>query len=230
MVLAVPGAVTMVLLARLRARAPVEVPDPRAARADVRQAGRLPREFYRLAAAVSASTFGLLTFGVIGFHLVDAGLVGVAAVPLVYAGAMALEALGALATGWAYDRWRARVLLALPLVTVLVPLLSFASTLGVVLLGVAAWALATAVQDSTVKALVADLVPKARLATAYGVFAAFQGVAALAGGSVAGLLYAGHRTLLVVVVTVLQAGALALLALVLTGPRAEDPDRPTLRA
>lgn len=41
----------------------------------------------------------------------------------------------------------------------------------------------------------ADLVPQRRLVTAYGVFAAFQGVAALAGGTLAGGLY--NRTLLV---------------------------------
>ena len=40
--------------------------------------------------------------------------------------------------------------------------------------------------DSTVKALVADLVPASRHATAYGVFAAVQGAAAIAGGVMAG--------------------------------------------
>jgi MFS family permease len=68
------------------------------------------------------------------------------------------------------------------------------------------------VQDSTVKALVADLVPKPRRATAYGVFAAVQGAAALAGGAVAGILYEQSRTALVVVLTVAQVIALILLA------------------
>ena len=60
------------------------------------------------------------------------------------------------------------------------------------------------VQDSTVKALVADLVTQQRLATAYGVFAAFQGVAALVGGTLAGGLYSEHRTLLIALIALAQ--------------------------
>ncbi len=46
------------------------------------------------------------------------------------------------------------------------------------------------------KAPLADLVPQSRLATAYGVLAAFQGIAALTRGALAGGLYAEHRALL----------------------------------
>ena len=74
------------------------------------------------------------------------------------------------------------------------------------------WGAVTGVQDSTVKALVADLVPRPRLATAYGVFAAFQGVAALVGGTLAGGLYTEHRTLLIILVTVTQVLSAGLLA------------------
>jgi MFS family permease len=79
------------------------------------------------------------------------------------------------------------------------------------------------VQDSTVKALVADLVPRERLATAYGVFAAFQGGAALAGGVVAGGLYEQHRWVLVGVVAVAQVVAAVLLVVVLHRPRWSGP-------
>ncbi len=208
-VLAVPGVVSLVLLAQLRRRAPMAQAPGGRSTATPPSPTRLPRRFYLVAAAVAASTFGLMTFGIISFHLVDAGLVRLALVPVVYAGAMAVEAVAALATGWAYDQVGARVLLALPPVVAVVPLLSFAPTLGLALVGILAWGLATGVQDSTVKALVADLVPAERLATAYGVFAAFQGVAALGGGAVAGATYVDHRGLLVGVVGVLQVAALA---------------------
>ncbi len=209
-VLGVPGVVALALLARLRRRAPIDppvaTPPP-----GLRRGERLPRDFHLAALAVSASTFGLMTFGVISFHLVDAGLVVLGLVPVIYAGAMALEAVTALGAGWGYDRWDARVLLGLPVLTSVVPLLAFSDHLGLALLGIAAWGLGTGLQDSTVKALVADLVPAGRLATAYGVFAAFQGVAALAGGVVAGAAYAQHRPLLVGLVVALQIGAVALL-------------------
>ena len=135
-----------------------------------------------------------MTFGIIGFHLGDADLVRPAWVPVVYAVAMGVEAVSALATGFAYDRVGARVLLVLPVMVAAVPLLALDNRLGIALAGVVVWGAAVGVQDSTVKALVADLVPSARLATAYGVFAAYQGVAALAGGALAGWLYSQGRS------------------------------------
>jgi MFS family permease len=67
------------------------------------------------------------------------------------------------------------------------------------------------IQDSTVKALVADLVPSTRRATAYGVFAAVQGGAAMAGGAMAGALYQQSLPILIAVVGITQIGTLILL-------------------
>jgi MFS family permease len=219
-VLAVPGAAAMALLLLVRRRVPDltvydEVPLDVRAGARLEHPTRLPRAFYVFAVSCAASTLGLMTFGVIGFHLVDADLVRPALVPVVYALGMGVEALAALATGFSYDRVGARVLLVLPFLVAAVPLLAFADRLAWVLVGIVVWGAATGVQDSTVKALVADLVPAARLATAYGVFAAFQGGAALAGGALAGALYGGGVGDLVAVVGLCQAVSLVLLVLVI---------------
>lgn len=112
--------------------------------------------------------------------------------------------MAALVTGFAYDRWGAPILYTLPALIVAVPALALSDTWSLVLTGVLIWGAVTGVQDSTVKALVADLVPHHRLATAYGVFAAFQGVAAMAGGTLPGGLYTDHRTLLIALVAVAQ--------------------------
>jgi hypothetical protein len=178
-----------------------------------RRPARLPRSFYAFALSCAAGTLGLMTFGVISYHLVRADLVGEALVPVVYALAMGLEAVAALATGFTYDRIGHRVLLVLPVLIALVPPLAFSGQVWPALAGVAVWGFATGIQDSTVKALVADLVPASGLATAYGAFAAFQGAAALGGGVLAGALYADHLGLLVVLVALLQAISLALLLL-----------------
>ena len=160
------------------------------------------------------TTFGLLSFGVISFHLADAGLLSVSAVPLVYAVGMAAAAVSAILTGWAYDRWGEWVLLSVPVLTVFVPGLVFGPTVAMVVVGVFVWGAASGVQDSTIKALVADLVPGGKRGAAYGWFAVFQGVGALLGAVVAGALY-GNIPLLVVIVAVLQVAALILLILVL---------------
>ncbi len=221
--LAVPGVVAMVLLVWMRARLPElgsSTPEaderPRPERED---RVRLPRDFHLLSAACAAVTVGLMTFGVISFHLVDDGLVSAAVVPVVYAGGMAAAAVTALVTGWVYDRVGPWVLVVLPFVVAAVPALVFAPTVAVAVGGVLLWGGATGILDSTVKALVADLVPVGRLATAYGVFAAVMGLAALAGGGLAGWLYTGGVTDLVVVVGVVQLVALVLLLRVLRRPR-----------
>ena len=229
-VLAVPGAACMLLLFSLKrhtddrelAHEAPSAPDAaRAPMSTVVEPRALSAQFYAFATSCALGTLGLMTFGVISFHLVDAGLVSTAVVPLIYAAAMATEAVAALVTGFAYDRWGPAVLYTLPVTIVAVPALTLANALGVVLAGVLLWGAVTGVQDSTVKALVADLVPQRRLATAYGVFAAFQGVAALAGGVLAGGLYTEHRTLLVVLVGLLQLGSVVLLVVALRRRRHE---------
>lgn len=216
-VLAVPGAISLALLAQVRRRTSFEESPALAdiAVAEPAEAARLPFAFYAFASSCAAGTLGLMTFGVISFHVVDAGLAHVAVVPVIYAMAMAIEAVAALGTGFAYDRWHAKVLYALPVLIAFVPAMSLAGSLGWVLAGVAVWGLATGIQDSTVKALVADLVPSSTLATAYGVFAAFQGAAALLGGALSGGLYRSHLTLLIVLVAAIQLVSLALLVMTL---------------
>jgi MFS family permease len=171
----------------------------------------LPRDFFAYAVAASLTTGALVTFGIIGYHLTVEGLVPVAAVPLVYAGAMAVEAVAALLVGWAYDRLGARTLLVVPVLVALVPALALGPTTALVVAGVVVWGLAHGIQDSTVKAVVADLVDAPRRATAYGVFAGIQGLLAIVGGAGAGWLYDRSLTALVVVVAVSQVAALALL-------------------
>jgi MFS family permease len=221
-VLAVPGAVAMLLLLTLRRRVPdpsvyddspaaAEHPAPRRGWwAEVVGAG-LPREFFRYAVAASLTTGALVTFGIIGYHLTVDGLLPVATVPVVYAAAMAVEAVAALAVGSVFDHTGPRVLLLVPVLVALVPALALGRTLVAVLAGVVAWGVAQGVQDSTVKAVVADLVEAPRRATAYGVFAGIQGLFAIVGGVTAGWLYDRSLPALVAVVALTQLVALVLL-------------------
>jgi len=175
----------------------------------------LPREFFAYAGAVGLTTGGLVSYGVISFHLVRDGLLALPLVPVAFAGAMAVAAVAALVSGWVYDRQGGAVLIVLPLLVALVAPLALGGNVGLILVGVACWGAANGVQDSTIKALVADLVPSARRATAYGVFAAVQGLAALVGGVVVGALFDTSLPLLVAVVAAAQVVAAFLLVRVL---------------
>jgi MFS family permease len=180
-----------------------------------RSAASLPTVFWLFAAACGAATAGLVTYGVISYHLTRDQVVPVAAVPLIYAAAMAAAALAALLSGWLFDRHGGRVLLSLPILVAVVPALAFTNSAVVAIVGVLIWGAAVGVQDSTVKALVADLVPTARRATAYGVFAAVQGAAAIAGGTLAGALYDRSLPALIATIAAIQLIALVLLAVTL---------------
>lgn len=219
--LVVPGVVAMVILLGIRRAVPdMTVYDPEP---PVRQAAattswwraaagaQLPGSFFVYALAAALTTAGLVTFAVISVHLTRGLGLATALVPVVYAGAMLAEALAALATGWAYDRTGSRVLFAVPVLVAAVPALAFSSSPAVALVGVAVWAVAYGIQDSTIKALVADMVPSNQLASAYGIFAAIQGAFAIIGGWVAGTLLDRSIPALVVVVGISQAIALLLL-------------------
>jgi MFS family permease len=230
--LAIPGAAAIAILLWIRRRTvqaevlgssepapPPASPEAPAAVVDrptARPGGMmsaLPRRFWMFAAAAGATTAGLMTFGLIAYHLTRDRVIDVALVPVFYAAAMATAGIAALATGWTYDRTKGRVLVVLPLLIAVVPALAFTDRAAVVLAGVLLWGAATGIQDSTVKALVADLVPPTNRATAYGAFAAVQGGAAVAGGVLAGALYDYSVPLLVIAVAATQVVALVLLRL-----------------
>jgi MFS family permease len=241
LMLAVPGAVAMVLVVWLRVR----VPDPVAYEVAATPAAvtpgsvdepagapeppGLPRTFWLYAGFAGITLAGFSTFGVLSFHLVTAGLMSAAAVPVLYAGVMLIDAVAAVATGWAYDRYGAGVLVVLPAVAAVVPALAFSGTVAVAVAGALAWGTALGIQESTLRATVADLVGSGRRATAYGVLGAVVGVGAAAGGALAGGLYDVSVPLLVAVTVALQATALVVLVATLRSRRSARNDGPGQR-
>ncbi|WP_232839317.1 MFS transporter [Streptomyces triticisoli] len=219
--LAVPGVAVLGLLVWLRAR----VPDPEAYERDApatspvppdAPGGRLPAVFWTYAAFTAVTTTGFATFGVLSYHLVERHLLAAAWVPVLYAGAMAVDAVAALATGWLYDRHGPRVLIALPVLTAGVAGLAFSNTVAVAVAGSLVWGAAMGIQESTLRATVADLVPSGRRATAYGLFAGVVGAASLTGGALTGGLYGYSIPMLITVVVAIQALAVVLLAVMRT--------------
>lgn len=211
-VLAVPGAAALALLFWLRRRVPH--PERYEASAEThdspteRQKLQLPIRFWLYAGFSGITVSGFATFGVLSFHMVDRGILAPAAVPLVYAVAMAAAAISALFSGWAYDRIGPKTLVVLPIVGAVVPMLAFTDSLMGIVLGALLWGAAIGIQESTLRAVVADLVPPARRATAYGVYAAVLGTATAVGGTLTGYLYEVSIPMLIGVVGVIQLVAL----------------------
>lgn len=161
--------------------------------------------------------FGYATFGILSFHLSVRHVVADWQIPVIYAVAMAISALAALASGRIYDRYRLRGLIVLPVLTAMVPFLSFTTSPALVWTGALVWGVALGIHESTMRAAVADLVPAHRRGTGYGTFTAVYGLAWLAGGTVLGVLYDSSPSYLPIFVLATQAGALlTFLKLILT--------------
>lgn len=191
-ILALPGVAAILLLLRLRSAAPDPLAWEPAARVSeskrLRLEGGLPRRFWQYAAFASATMLGFSTWAVLAVHLTSRHLLPTAAVPLLYALAMATASVAAVAFGRIYDHVGLRGLLVLPPVAAVVPLLSFSTVTPAFIVGAAVWGAAMGVHDSTLRAAVADLVPPHRRGAGYGTFTAVYGVAWLVGATVIGAL------------------------------------------
>lgn len=210
--LLIPGLIAMAILVRL-AR---QVPEPHRYEAQhVPEADsplKFPAPFWRYAGFTVLTMAGFATFGLVGYHLSSQGLVAASVVPLIYAAAMGVDAVAALASGHLFDRHGLKVMTILPLLAGLSTCLSFTRVPGLAISGALIWGAALGVQESTLRAGVAGLVPSNRRASAYGVFAAAYGVAWLIGGTALGFLYERSIAALVIMVVSVQLSALLMLA------------------
>lgn len=219
-ILVAPGVGAIVLLLWLRSRAPRPElfegntpPERRPDGSEPKRAGgfRLPAAFWVYSGFGALTMTGFATFGLVSFHIVEQGILPAPWVPVVYAGVMLVDAVVALATGWLYDRIGPAALVLLPPVCAVLPALAFGSAAVAVLVGAVLWGAALGIQESTLRATIADLIPPSHRATAYGLFAAALGIAAALGAALAGWLYSTSLVAFVVTTAAIQALALAVL-------------------
>lgn len=185
--LAVPAVLTLAILAAARLLYPrpeeLETEPP-----DVHAEG-LPRLFWLYLAAAALVAAGFADFPLIAFRFQQSAVVPPAVVPIFYAIAMGVSGVGALAFGHLFDRLGLRILIPLTLASAAFAPLVFVGGFGASLLGVALWGLGMGVHESIIPAAVATMVPRARRASAYGLFTAVCGIAWFAGSAVMGILY-----------------------------------------
>ena len=227
--LAIPGALALLALFRLRRSAP----DPTLWEPDVQLSEKkrlrletgLPTRFWQYAAFSAATMLGFSTWAVLAFHLTSRHLISASLVPVLYALAMAAASAAAVGFGRIYDRVGLRGLIALPPLAIIVPLLSLSATTGLFIAGSIVWGAGMGIHDSTMRAAVADFVPAHRRGAGYGTFTAIYGLAWLAGASIIGLLYEHSIFAVVIFVSAVQLSALLLLIPLLHSPD-PAPDRP----
>ncbi len=145
--------------------------------------------FWMLVAGAALCAAGFADFPLIAFHLEKTRLLTDAWIPVLYAVAMGIDALAALALGRAFDRFGPRVAAITPLFAGLAAPLAFYGSPAGVWAAAVLWGVAMGAQESVLRAAVSRLSPPERRATAFGIFHAVFGTAWFLGSALLGLLY-----------------------------------------
>jgi len=215
--LLIPFALMMAALAVTRRRVPAP-PDLEAAVAAPRQAP--PMEALVPYGVFTALTMaGFVAFPLIAYHWAAAGVVHEARIPLLYAVAMGVDAVAALAAGRAYDRIGLSVLAAAPVLGMAIPFFAFGSSFGPALAGAVLWGAVMGIQETILRAAVADYTHLSTRGRAYGIFNTVYGAAWFAGSAVLGWAYGVSLSFILVFVVAMQG--LALLAFLYAKRRME---------
>ncbi|HSV56101.1 MAG TPA: MFS transporter, partial [Magnetospirillaceae bacterium] len=176
-------------------------------------ASGFPRSYWIIALAGALLAMGITDFPLVGLHLKRTGSFPEAAIPLLYAGAMAVDAAAALILGRFYDKVGLKALVVLFAAELFTAPLIFLGDPVFILAGMALWGISVGTQESILKAAISDLVPPDRRARAFGLFNTLFGLAWFAGSAVIGLLYDRFGTVPLVVFSVAAQGtALAVFA------------------
>jgi MFS family permease len=134
---------------------------------------------------------GYADFPVLAYHFQNARLVGSAAIPLLYAGAMGIEGLAALIIGKLFDRFGIAMMSAGILISLAGLPLGFLGGQMAAIAAVACWAIGMGAQDACLRSGIAQVVSMNKRGSAFGAFNGVFGIAWFLGSVTMGLLY-GH--------------------------------------
>jgi MFS family permease len=174
----------------------------------------LPRVFWIYLGAVALVAAGYADFPLIAYHFQKGAIATEQTIPLLYAMAMAVDAVAALVFGRLFDRAGLSILVVAVFLSLMFAPLVFLGSSNLALVGMILWGIGMGVQESILKAAVAGMVPMDKRASAYGTFSAGYGLAWFLGSALMGILYDQSVSLLVVFSVVIQLIAIPILWLV----------------
>jgi MFS family permease len=205
LILFIPFLVMLGVLALARSR----FPEPhRFEASDDRVDGGVPRAFWLYLVFTCLTICGFANFQLISFHLKARSMTTDALIPVLYAGAMGIDAVAALTVGKLYDRKGMNVLVVLPFICMATLPLVFSSHMGGAVTGILLWGIAIGIHETIMRAAIGDMVPLARRGWAYGVFYMAFGLSWFAGSLVIGALYGVSIAYVIAFGVILQAAAI----------------------
>lgn len=220
-VLAVPGAITILLLLITK----YKFPNPENFEPEEKRFTpfKVKKEFIFYIAGISLFAFGFIDYSIIIMHVSKtytnisaqltetSSLVNSGTLPLLYAGAMLVDAVAALVFGLMYDKKGVKALAWSTVISAPFAILVFGTkSTSALLLGIALWGVGMGAQESILKAAVTKMVPKSSRATGYGVFECLFGVFWFLGSWLLGVLYDISIPAMITVSVVSQLAAIPL--------------------
>lgn len=185
-----PGAAAMILLLRAWRRYPTQVSPPRRP-AQATDGFTKPYWMYLAGAALLAA--GFAHFALIAFHLEASGILSPAWIPVLYAGAMLVDAASAIALGKWYDAMGPRVMGIIATATAVAAPLLFLGNIPAIVVGITIWGLGMGVIEGVLRAGVSDLAPAHRRGAAFGLFHLVFGLPWFAGSVLMGFALRYHH-------------------------------------
>ena len=176
--------------------------------------GKLPRVFWLYTIFTLFSVAGFTNFQLISYHLKAQTIIPDAQIPIMYAIAMGVDAVAALVVGKTYDRIGLISLLSVPLLTLPIPFLVFSTSYSSVLIGMVLWGVVMGIQETIMRAAIADLTPVDKRGFAYGIFNTVYGAGWLLGAPLMGLLYELSINYLILFTIVMELISIPLFSLV----------------
>ena len=219
--LAIPGAVTLILLLVTKHK----FPNPERFEPEPKEfvPFRMKKEFVLYVAGIGLFAFGFIDYSIIIMHVSrtyahlgsalaeTTALVSSGTLPLLYAGAMLVDAVAALVFGLLYDKKGVSALVWSTLLSAPFAVFIFAfRSVPMLLLGVALWGVGMGAQESILKAAVTSMVPKTSRATGYGIFECSFGVFWFLGSWLLGVLYDASLPAMIAVSVLAQLAAIPL--------------------
>jgi predicted MFS family arabinose efflux permease len=211
----IPALLTMAVLAIAKKKFPspqkLEAPEE-ASKQDIQS--KLPKVFWLYTVFTLVSMAGFANFQLISYHLKVQSIVPDAQIPMMYAIAMGVDAIAALLVGKTYDKIGLTSLLAIPVLTLIIPFLSFSDNYSLVLISIILWGVVMGIQETIMRAAVADLTSVERRGFAYGIFNTALGAGWLLGSALMGLLYEISINYLILFAVVMELISIPLFFLV----------------
>ncbi|MCX7913108.1 MAG: MFS transporter [Thermodesulfovibrionales bacterium] len=177
---------------------------------------KLTKHFWLYIYFVFITTIGYVNFALIGFHLKNLGILSDSYIPLLYASAMGIDAIAGIWSGKVYDRLKKStkvrqeyyLLLVIPTVATFIPFLVFSNSLTLVILGTILFGIGMGVQETVMKAVVADMTPMSRRSSGYGLFNLSFGLAFFIGNAIAGYLYDYSVAVLMIILALIEISSI----------------------